>query len=342
MRSAVVEFPGMNRKRRSDAPTAHVARIGWMLITLLCEETLDYGVCRDLFGVSVRQFQRDVCKIRNMGRPHGFAVSPGKGGRVFLSTPNRRVSKLTAKNREAVAALARLAAAFGGPIASEMRGAMGDEVVDDSIGFLQVCEPQPSANQRVTLAFEDLKLAAASAARVEFVYSPARGARARRRVEPYRIVARSGRYYLVAYDLARRDWRYFALDAIEGAISRAGSFSPRSLPERFLSAPAVGWIRGARGGDVTICVSSLIAAAVGARTWQEGQRFSRDADGDGHLTLRFDDLAEAVRFSLSFGTEATIIAPPEAVELARETAGTIVASYRAGVGRERRLTGLTG
>lgn len=321
------QFPDGKRKRRADAPSEHVARIGWMLITLLCDGVLEYARCIDLFGISPRQFQRDIRQIRDLGRPHGFAISPSKGGRVFLSAAPRRAVTLGSKSRNVTAALARLAAAFGGPIAREMQDAIGEIAADPRAGFLQVREPLPAASDRVTRCFEELKAAAAGPARVEFIYTPAKGARARRRVEPYHIVARSGRYYLVAYDLARRDWRLFALDAIGDAIVREGTFTPRAVPERFLSERAVGWMTGSKGGDVTVRLSALIAAAVGARMWQRGQRFVCLPDGGAQITLAFEDLNEAVRWALQFGTEATIAAPSEAVLLARETAARIAQAY---------------
>lgn len=213
-----------------------------------------------------------------------------------------------------------------------MQDAIGATVADPRAGFLQVREPLPATSDHVTRRFEELKAAAAGPARVEFDYTPAKGARARRRVEPYHIVARSGRYYLVAYDLARRDWRLFAVDAIGDAIVREGTFTRRTVPERFLSERAVGWITGPRGGDVTVALSALIAVAVGARTWQQGQRFTFTPDGGAQITLRFEDLSEAVRWALQFGTEATVVGPPEAVLLALETAARIAQAYALAVG----------
>ncbi|MGB6518520.1 MAG: WYL domain-containing protein [Candidatus Cybelea sp.] len=332
MNATGYQFPDGGRKRRADAPSEHVARIGWMLITLLCDGVLEYARCIDLFGISPRQFQRDLRKIRDLGRPHGFAVSPSKGGRVFLSAAPRRAATLGSRSRDVTSALARLAAAFGGPIAREMQDAIGATVADPRAGFLQVREPLPATSDHVTRRFEELKAAAAGPARVEFDYTPAKGARARRRVEPYHIVARSGRYYLVAYDLARRDWRLFAVDAIGDAIVREGTFTRRTVPERFLSERAVGWITGPRGGDVTVALSALIAVAVGARTWQQGQRFTFTPDGGAQITLRFEDLSEAVRWALQFGTEATVVGPPEAVLLALETAARIAQAYALAVG----------
>jgi predicted DNA-binding transcriptional regulator YafY len=338
MGASTSSFPISGRQRRKDMPTEHLARIGWMMITLLCDGVLDYGLYLDRFGRSSRQFQRDLRHIRELGRAQNFDVSPSKSGRVFLVTTAPRIGNLSAKGRDAATTLARLAAAFGGPIAQEMRAAVGD-VSADRRGFLQVREPLPSADERITANFEKLKEAAAASARVEFHYTPARGAAGVRRVEPYHIVERAGRYYLVAYDLTRRDWRFFALDAIRGAIERSGSFSARPVPERFLAERAVGWMGGTHRGEVTIRVSPSIAAAVGARTWQRGQRFERLPDGCAELTMHFGDLNEAVRFALGFGAEAIITAPAEAVELARDTAERIARSYAPRLRLERSRTG---
>jgi predicted DNA-binding transcriptional regulator YafY len=339
MNAAASQFSGAGRRHRTDVPTEHLARISWMMITLLCDGVLDHGRYRDLFGTSPRQFQRDLRHIRELGRPHGFDVTARRSGRVFLVTSAHRITNLGARNRDAAATLARLAVAFGGPIASEMREAVGDSHTGAGRGFLQIREPLPSADEHVTAVFEQLKAAAAARARVEFAYTSARGASGQRRVEPYHIVERSGRYYLVAYDILRRDWRFFALDAVHGTIVRAGSFSARAVPERLLAERAVGWIGGSHGGDVTIQISRAIATAVGARRWQEGQRFCILSDGTAELAMHFGDLGEAVRFSLGFGAEATIVAPPEAVALARETAEHIAETYAPGRGLRRKLTG---
>lgn len=329
MAAASSQFQKLKPKHRTDAPTEHVARIAWILITLLSDGVLEYARCVDLFGISQRQFQRDVRKIRSLGAPHGFAISHTKSGRVFLSAKNRRISNLSTNGRQAAATLARLAAAFGGPIQKEISFAIGDATADAAAGFLVVREPLPSASARITQVFEELKAAAAGPARVEFDYTSARGTRTNRRVEPYHIVERAGRYYLVAYDLARRDWRHFALDAITGKITKSGTFSTRTVPERFLADRAVGWLGGIGITDVTFHLAQQVAASVCSRVWQRGQRVWRSDDGSAEITLAFEDLGEAVRWSLQFGRAATIVAPPEAVALAGETARHIAEAYTA-------------
>jgi predicted DNA-binding transcriptional regulator YafY len=65
---------------------------------------------------------------------------------------------------------------------------------------------------------------------LRFAYRAADGRQTDRHVEPHRLVCLSRRWYLVAYDLTRHDWRSFRADrltALEGTGSR---FRPRNLP----------------------------------------------------------------------------------------------------------------
>jgi predicted DNA-binding transcriptional regulator YafY len=50
--------------------------------------------------------------------------------------------------------------------------------------------------------------------RLEFGYLAADGTPTERRVEPYRLVSLGRRWYLVAYDLGRHEWRTFRLDRL--------------------------------------------------------------------------------------------------------------------------------
>lgn len=74
---------------------------------------------------------------------------------------------------------------------------------------------------------------------------PGRAATAPRRVEPHHVVVRDGRWYLVAWDLDRDDWRTFRLDRITPRVPTGPRFAPRELP----------------GGDVGAFVAARFAGA---------------------------------------------------------------------------------
>lgn len=51
-----------------------------------------------------------------------------------------------------------------------------------------------------------------------------------RRTQPHGLVTRQGRWYLVAWDLDRDDWRMFRLDRISPRVPTGPRFTPRDLP----------------------------------------------------------------------------------------------------------------
>jgi predicted DNA-binding transcriptional regulator YafY len=66
--------------------------------------------------------------------------------------------------------------------------------------------------------------------RLRFGYTTREGAQTARHVEPHRLVPLGRRWYLVAYDLARHDWRSFRLDRLSDPRGTAVQFATRNLP----------------------------------------------------------------------------------------------------------------
>jgi predicted DNA-binding transcriptional regulator YafY len=81
---------------------------------------------------------------------------------------------------------------------------------------------------------------------IRFGYQGHDGRSSRREVEPSGLVHTGARWYLVAWDLARADWRTFRVDRIASKVTSGATFFPRRPPEgglaayvaRSLSAPA--------------------------------------------------------------------------------------------------------
>jgi predicted DNA-binding transcriptional regulator YafY len=67
---------------------------------------------------------------------------------------------------------------------------------------------------------------------VRFPYAAADGRHSDRRAEPYRLVATDRRWYLVAFDLDRQDWRTFRVDRMLEVPEVTGhTFVPRPLAD---------------------------------------------------------------------------------------------------------------
>ena len=65
---------------------------------------------------------------------------------------------------------------------------------------------------------------------VRFGYTARDADPTERRVEPLRLVSLGRRWYLVAYDRDRQDWRSFRLDRISDVVTTGQRFRPRELP----------------------------------------------------------------------------------------------------------------
>jgi predicted DNA-binding transcriptional regulator YafY len=66
---------------------------------------------------------------------------------------------------------------------------------------------------------------------IRFDYHNRSGAASSRGVEPHRLVHTGQRWYLVAWDVGRKDWRTFRIDRIEGKLKTSTRFKPRKPPE---------------------------------------------------------------------------------------------------------------
>jgi predicted DNA-binding transcriptional regulator YafY len=84
--------------------------------------------------------------------------------------------------------------------------------------------------------------------RLRFDYRDHDGSATIRTVEPHRLVHDRGRWYLVAWDVDRQDWRTFRADRIQPRVPTGPRFAPRELP----------------GGDV----ATYLLRGVGSATWR--------------------------------------------------------------------------
>lgn len=317
-------FPFADRKKKSPAgPKESLERALWIVMRLFDFGYVDYAAFSDRFGANRRTFQRDLKAIRSASHER-LSVSQIKNGRAVLQGAAPRLTPLpTGRARSKTAALERIAAELGGPLSDELRE---DHARADD-GFLDVREPKPAAPDCISEVFAKLRDAAAGPAIVEFRYRKPEGSE-QRRAEPYHVCVRSGRYYLTAYDLQKRGWRYFALDRIDlRGFRKAGTFTKRPIPPSRMAERAVGWISGPRELAVTIALSPVIADAVCSQLLQPEQIVRRNADGSAQITLTFADAGEAARWSLRYAPEALVLAPPEAVERARETISAAADRY---------------
>ncbi|MEU4191320.1 YafY family protein [Kribbella sp. NPDC026611] len=187
----------------------------------------------DELGIGVRTVRRDVDKLRNLGYP--VDAVPGVAG--YRLGAGAALPPLLLDDEEAVAVAVGLRAAAAGSVAgveeSSVRALTKLEQVLPSrlrhrIKLLQDITVTPAGGPSVQ---PDVLLAVAAASRdhhrLRFDYRNHDGTATTRTTEPHRLVHTGRRWYLVAWDLDRDDWRTFRLDRLEPRIPTGPRFTPR-------------------------------------------------------------------------------------------------------------------
>lgn len=190
-------------------------------------------------GVSERTLRRDVDRLRDLGYDVD-AVRGVAGG--YQLRAGRALPPLLLDNDEAVAIAVGLRSAAasvidgGGDAAVRALTkvvAMLPPALRSSMDALQaVTEPGPRRRQPAIDAEALSALAACCRDHeyAEFDYVAQSGEATERRVEPHQLVSFEQRWYLVAWDTRRQDWRTFRLDRLSDVRTAGDRFRPREIP----------------------------------------------------------------------------------------------------------------
>jgi predicted DNA-binding transcriptional regulator YafY len=190
-------------------------------------------------GVTTRTIRNDVERLRSLGYP--VHASPGVSGGYRLGA-GASLPPLLLDDEEAVAVAVGLRTAAGGSVSgieeTSLRALAKLEQVLPARLRHRVSTVQsqtvtipgsgPTVDASVLTA---LAGAARDHQRLRFDYIGHDGTAGRREVEPHRLVHTRGRWYLVAWDIDRQDWRTFRADRIEPRTPTGPRFTPRELPD---------------------------------------------------------------------------------------------------------------
>jgi predicted DNA-binding transcriptional regulator YafY len=169
--------------------------------------------------------------------------------------------------------------------------------------------PQVDAEVLTTLA-----AACRDAERLRFDYRTHGGGESRRDVEPYRLIAWGRRWYLLAWDVERGDWRTFRADRITPRIPTGPRFAPRPLPADDVTAYVSGRVSAAawryRARVVVHAPADEIASRI---TPAAGHVEARDA-GSCVLDTGSDSLESFAVHLGMLGADFEVVDPPELVD----------------------------
>jgi predicted DNA-binding transcriptional regulator YafY len=191
--------------------------------------------------VTTRTVRNDVERLRRLGYP--VEATRGAVGGYRLSA-GAAMPPLLLEDDEAVAVVVSLRTASGGAVEGLEETALRaltklQQVLPPRLGrrvdALTSHTVRVTGGQRRGPQVDGALLALiAAAARdreiLRFRYSDHSGSGTERRVEPYRLVNWGRRWYLVAFDLERDDWRTFRADRIAEPDVSGHRFTLRPLP----------------------------------------------------------------------------------------------------------------
>jgi predicted DNA-binding transcriptional regulator YafY len=188
-------------------------------------------------GVTTRTVRRDVDKLRSLDYPV-HATSGTAGG--YQLGPGAELPPLLLDDDEAIAvALSLRTAASSGVTGvgeNALRALVKLEQVLPSrlrhrVNAMRVATVNTPGNDVSLEVLTAVATACRDTQRLRFDYSAAYGmSEQRREAEPHELVAWGKRWYLVAWDVARDDWRTFRVDRMLPKVPLGARFTPREIP----------------------------------------------------------------------------------------------------------------
>jgi predicted DNA-binding transcriptional regulator YafY len=188
-------------------------------------------------GISARTLRYDIAKLRDLGYEvqsltgvvGGYALQAGSSLPPLLLEDDEAVAmaiglRLAAGGtagvgEAAVTALAKLEQV----LPWRLRGRMST-----LRNFTETVDRNGPGTEPADVVF--LTGACRDQRRVRFDYADRHGNESERDVEPYRLVQTGGRWYLLAFDPQRADWRHFRLDRMTVKQPAGARFRPQAAP----------------------------------------------------------------------------------------------------------------
>ncbi|MDQ1032264.1 putative DNA-binding transcriptional regulator YafY [Streptomyces umbrinus] len=267
------------------------ARLLSLLSLLQARRDWPGALLAERLDISPRTVRRDVDRLRELGYPIVAFKGPDGGYRLDAGAD---LPPLLFDDEQAVALAVALQIATTTGAGIEEAAARALTTVRQvmparlrrRIDMLQVTAVGRSATRPESRVDSGVLMALGTAVHardvLRFDYASPRGAgdddpamTAPRRVQPHHLVTWGGRWYLVAWDLDREDWRTFRADRITPRVPTGPRFTPRELPGGDVAAFVAGRFRGSDGsggsGDWP-CRGEVILRLPAA----EVSRYSRD------------------------------------------------------------------
>ncbi len=310
-----------------------LARLLHLLALLQRQPTWTADALAQRLEVTARTVRRDVARLRDLGYMVDAEAGPHGGYRLV---GGQALPPLALTDDEAVAATIALRSAAGSGVTGV------DEAALTALAKLEQVLPTrlrsrvravDTATERLGGAAEatiapEVLVALAHACRererVRLAYTDRQGQRTRRDLEPYRLVQANRRWYLVAFDRGRDEWRTLRVDRVEEVQPQGVHAAARPLPDAAaLVADAIttapyAWKAVVRLDAPADRVSGWVAPTVGVVA----------ADGDSTLLrIGADSLEWLAHYLVGLDIPFDVEEPPELRHTLAEVGKRLTASF---------------
>ena len=273
--------------------------------------------------VTERTVRRDVGRLRELGYP--VDASSGVAGGYRLGA-GADLPPLLLEDDEALAIALGLRGAVSGGLAGLEESAARALVKLEQVLPPRVRRRLVRLHGAVTPLFRrgppvdsealaSLVVACRDDMRASFVYAGVERAPGPREVEPHGLVHTGQRWYLVAFDLGRDDWRTFRLDRIQGKVRRGRAFVPRPVPN---GSPAAFLTRSMGVEDYRYQVQVILhapASAMRPRFYSDAGRLTDEGEGRCRWQTGAHALEPIAVHLGALGVDFEVLEPPELVQI---------------------------
>ncbi|CAN5758025.1 YafY family protein [soil metagenome] len=277
--------------------------------------------------VSARTLRRDIDRLRELGYPVEATTGVEGGYRLAVGA---HLPPLVLDDDEAVALAVGLRGAAGAAIegiedTSVRALAKLEQILPDRLrrrvtalhaNVVTFRWPGSSEDRVDPDALAVLAQACRDHEEARFEYRRRDGDESRRLVQPHQLVSAGRRWYLVAWDVRRDDWRTFRLDRLRQAALAGARFTPRPIPggdaAAFL-AESLGSMP--RAFHATVQVACEAEALAEVLRWSEHD-IVETGDGWCRVDLRADSIDWLVSTVcwLAMSTDVSVLDPPEVTD----------------------------
>ncbi|UQU66914.1 WYL domain-containing protein [Couchioplanes caeruleus] len=273
--------------------------------------------------ISLRTVRRDVDRLRELGYPIAAVKGPDGGYRLRAGT---ELPPLLFDDDQAVAltvALQIAATTAGTGLAEDATRALATvrQVLPSRlrhrIDAVRVTAVERPTTRPATPVDGDVLVALSSAVHaretVRFDYGDAVDGPPRR-AEPHHVVVWDGRWYLIAFDLDRADWRTFRADRLRLRTPNGPRFTPRELPGGDVAAYVTGVFRGSADASGTWpCRGTVVLGAPPATiaTYTRDGIVEEAGPGRCRLTLGSWSWPALAAAFARYDADIEVVGPPE-------------------------------